>query len=309
MKESKAPSLGRTPAQKFFDKWQGLFYLIPWIIGFVVFKAIPFGQSLYYSFTDMNFFKSGTQFVGLAHYITAFTTTKITKALLITFKYAFITVPLKLIFALFIAYILNFKIACVNLFRTIYYIPSILGGSVAIAVLWKAVFRDDGLVNTLIRMITFGHAQGPSWLSDPTYALWIICFLRIWQFGSAMVLFLAALKGVPADLYEAATIDGAGKWKQFFSITVPMITPIIFYNLVTQICQAFQEFNGPFIITNGGPRNSTTLISILVYNYAFKSNEMGMASALAWIMFVIVCILTIIAFTSQKKWVYYSDER
>ena len=217
--------------------------------------------------------------------------------------------PLKLVFALFIAYILNFKIACVNLFRTVYYIPSILGGSVAIAVLWKAVFRDDGLVNTLIRILTFGHFQGPSWLSDPSYALWIICFLRIWQFGSAMVLFLAALKGVPADLYEAATIDGAGKWRQFFSITVPMITPIIFYNLVTQICQAFQEFNGPFIITNGGPRGSTTLISILVYNYAFKSNQMGMASALAWIMFVIVCILTIIAFTSQKKWVYYSDER
>ena len=217
--------------------------------------------------------------------------------------------PLKLVFALFIAYILNFKIACVNLFRTVYYIPSILGGSVAIAVLWKAVFSVDGLLNTVLRAVTFGLVQGPEWLSDPSYALWIICFLRIWQFGSAMVLFLAALKGVPADLYEAATIDGAGKWRQFFSITVPMITPIIFYNLVTQICQAFQEFNGPFIITNGGPRNSTTLISILVYNYAFKSNQMGMASALAWIMFVIVCILTIIAFTSQKKWVYYSDER
>ena len=145
MKESNAPAIGRTPFQKWLDKYQGLFYLIPWIIGFVVFKAVPFGQSLYYSFTDMNFFKSGTQFVGLANYITAFTTTKITKALLITFKYAFITVPLKLVFALFIAYILNFKIACVNLFRTVYYIPSILGGSVAIAVLWKAVFSVDGL--------------------------------------------------------------------------------------------------------------------------------------------------------------------
>ena len=164
-------------------------------------------------------------------------------------------------------------------------------------------------INTVLRAVTFGLVQGPEWLSDPSYALWIICFLRIWQFGSAMVLFLAALKGVPADLYEAATIDGAGKWRQFFSITVPMITPIIFYNLVTQICQAFQEFNGPYIITNGGPRGSTTLISLLVYNYAFKSYDMGMASALAWIMFIIVCILTIIAFTSQKKWVYYSDER
>ena len=151
MKESKAPSLGRTPAQKFLDKWQGLIYLIPWIIGFIVFKAIP-------------------QY-GVMNYVTAFSDAKVTKALVTTFKYAFITVPLKLIFALFIAYILNFKIACVNLFRTVYYIPSILGGSVAIAVLWKAVFRDDGLVNTIIRAITFGHAQGPSWLSDPNYAL------------------------------------------------------------------------------------------------------------------------------------------
>lgn len=171
MKESNAPAIGRTPFQKWLDKYQGLFYLIPWIIGFVVFKAVPFGQSLYYSFTDMNFFKSGTQFVGLANYITAFTTTKITKALIITFKYAFITVPLKLVFALFIAYILNFKIACVNLFRTVYYIPSILGGSVAIAVLWKAVFSVDGLLNTVLRAVTFGLVQGPEWLSDPSYAL------------------------------------------------------------------------------------------------------------------------------------------
>ena len=144
MKESKAPSLGRTPAQKFLDKWQGLIYLIPWIIGFIVFKAIPFGQSLYYSFTDMNFFNGIHQY-GVMNYVTAFSDAKVTKALVTTFKYAFVTVPLKLIFALFIAYILNFKIACVNLFRTVYYIPSILGGSVAIAVLWKAVFRDDGL--------------------------------------------------------------------------------------------------------------------------------------------------------------------
>ena len=303
MKESKAPSLGRTPAQKFFDKWQGLFYLIPWIIGFVVFKAIPFGQSLYYSFTDMNFFE-GIHEYGLMNYATAFTNAKITKALITTFKYAFITVPLKLIFALFIAYILNFKIACVNLFRTIYYIPSILGGSVAIAVLWRALFKDTGVVNTILGF--FGIA-GPDWLADKTWALFVICLLRVWQFGSAMVLFLAALKGVPADLYEAATIDGATKTRQFFSITIPMITPVIFYNLVTQIAQAFQEFNGPYIITQGGPRNATTLVSLLVYNYAFKSNEMGMACALAWVMFIAVALLTVIAFTSQKHWVYYAD--
>ena len=217
---------------------------------------------------------------------------------------AFITVPLKLVFALFIAYILNFKIKFVNLFRTVYYIPSILGGSVAIAVLWRALFKDTGVVNTILGF--FGIA-GPDWLADKTWALFVICLLRVWQFGSAMVLFLAALKGVPADLYEAATIDGASKTKQFFSITVPMITPVIFYNLVTQIAQAFQEFNGPYIITQGGPRNATTLVSLLVYNYAFKSNEMGMACALAWVMFIAVALLTVIAFTSQKHWVYYAD--
>jgi len=303
MKESKAPSLGRTPAQKFFDKWQGLFYLIPWIIGFVVFKAIPFGQSLYYSFTDMDFFNGIHQY-GIMNYVDAFTTPKITKALITTFKYSFITVPLKLVFALFIAYILNFKIKFVNLFRTVYYIPSILGGSVAIAVLWRALFKDTGVVNTILGF--FGIA-GPDWLADKTWALFVICLLRVWQFGSAMVLFLAALKGVSVDLYEAATIDGASKTRQFFSITVPMITPVIFYNLVTQIAQAFQEFNGPYIITQGGPRNATTLVSLLVYNYAFKSNEMGMACALAWVMFIAVALLTVIAFTSQKHWVYYAD--
>lgn len=282
----------------------GFFYILPWLIGFLVFKLYPFGSSLIYSFSDFNLHKGITEW-GLMNYQDAFTTTKITTALATTFKYAFITVPLKLAFALFIAYILNFKIKGVNFFRTAYYIPSILGGSVAISVLWKAIFRDEGLVNTALG---FFGIQGPSWLSDPGYALFIICFLRVWQFGSAMVIFLAALKAIPEDLYEAATIDGAGKWKQFFSITLPLLTPVIFYNLITQICQAFQEFNGPYIITQGGPRNSTTLISLLVYNYGFKQNDFGMASALAWIMFIIVLVFTAAAFLSQKYWVYYGDE-
>lgn len=282
----------------------GFFYVLPWLIGFLVFKLYPFGMSLVYSFSDFHLFRGISEW-GIMNYVDAFTTKSISTALSTTFKYAFITVPLKLAFALFIAYILNFKIRGVNFFRTAYYIPSILGGSVAIAVLWKAIFRDEGLVNTAL---SFFGIEGPSWLSDPKYALFIICFLRVWQFGSAMVIFLAALKGVPADLYEAATIDGAGKWKQFFSITVPLITPVIFYNLITQICQAFQEFNGPYIITSGGPRNSTTLISLLVYKYGFSQNEFGMASALAWIMFVIVTIFTIAAFLSQKYWVYYGDD-
>lgn len=294
---------GRTPLKRWYDNNTGLIFLIPWIVGFLVFKAYPFASSLFYSFTDLNFFK-GIRHYGIMNYIEIFTDKATLTSLKITFKYAFITVPLKLAFALFIAYILNFKIKFVNLFRTIYYIPSILGGSVAIAVLWRALFRDTGVINTLLGYIGI---TGPNWLADKNWALFIICLLRVWQFGSAMVLFLAALKGVPEELYEAASLDGASKLRQFFSVTVPMITPIIFYNLVTQIAQAFQEFNGPYIITGGGPRNATTLVSLLVYNYAFKDNDMGMACALAWVMFIIVAILTVIAFTSQKKWVYYEE--
>ncbi|NLH63742.1 MAG: sugar ABC transporter permease [Erysipelotrichaceae bacterium] len=282
----------------------GFFFCLPWLIGFLVFKLYPFCSSLFYSFTDYNLFKGMTTFT-LKNYVNVFANETERTALIITFKYAFMTVPLKLVFALFIAYILNFKIKGVNFFRTAYYIPSILGGSVAIAVLWKALFKDDGVIHTLFAL--FG-ATSPSFLSDPGWALFIICLLRVWQFGSAMVIFLAALKGVPNDLYEAASIDGAGKWKQFFSITIPLITPVIFYNLVTQLVQAFQEFNGPFIITQGGPLNSTTLMSLLIYNNAFKVYDMGKASAQAWVLFVILMIFTMIAFWSQKHWVYYQDE-
>lgn len=290
--------------KKVLQEYTGFFFILPWLIGFCIFKLFPFGSSLVYSFSNYQLFDGITQY-GTMNYVEIFTDKKIMAAFGVTFKYAFLTVPLKLTAALFIAYILNFKIKGVNFFRTAYYIPSILGGSIAIAVLWKAIFRNEGLINTFL---SYFGVTGPNWLSDPKYALFIICLLRVWQFGSAMVIFLAALKGVSGDLYEAAAIDGAGKWRQFFSITVPMITPVIFYNLVTQLCQAFQEFNGPYVITKGGPRGSTTLISLLVYNNAFKSYEMGMASAMAWLMFIIVMVLTVIAFISQKHWVYYSDD-
>jgi oligogalacturonide transport system permease protein len=306
-KQANATSVAPTQKRgfkKFLKDNTGFFFILPWLIGFIIFKLYPFGSSLVYSFTDYHLF-NGISEVGFMNYADIFTDNKIMKAFNVTFKYSFITVPLKLTAALFIAYILNFKLKGVNLYRTAYYIPSILGGSVAIAVLWKALFRDEGLINTLL---SFFGVDGPNWLSDPKSALFIICLLRVWQFGSAMVIFLAALKGVSTDLYEAAAIDGAGKWRQFFSITVPLITPVIFYNLVTQLCQAFQEFNGPFIITKGGPRSSTTLISLLVYSNAFKSYQMGMASAMAWIMFIIVMVLTVVAFVSQKHWVYYSDD-
>lgn len=295
----------RRGLSKLEQGYMGFVLILPWLIGFCIFKLYPFVSSLVYSFTDYDLFRVVQNVVGFQNYIDAFTKAKNVKALKVTFTYAFMTVPLKLIFALFIAYILNFKIKGVGLFRTAYYVPSILGGSVAIAVLWKALFKNDGVVNTILTMLGF---ESINFLADKNWALFIICLLRVWQFGSAMVLFLAALKGVPEDLYEAASIDGATKGRQFLSITIPLISPVIFYNLVTQLVQAFQEFNGPYIITNGGPRNATTLISVIVYNTAFKDYKVGMSSAMAWVMFVIVMVLTVIAFVSQKKWVYYSDD-
>ena len=283
----------------------GYAYIAIWIIGFLVFKFYPFMSSLFYSFTNYNLFKESVENIGFANYEKIVDTAKYLKSYIVTFKYAFMTVPLKLLFALFIAYLLNFKIKGINLFRTAYYIPSILGGSVAIAVLWQFLFQNEGLVNTIIGL--FG-VKPVNWLGSPDYALFVICLLRVWQFGSAMVIFLAALKGVPQDLYEAASIDGAGKFTQFLKITIPLITPVIFYNLVTQLCQAFQEFNGPFMITKGGPLGSTTLISILIYQNAFKTYDMGLASAMAWLLFFIVAVLTAVSFISQKHWVYYGDE-
>lgn len=295
----------QTSLRKFWRANNGYAYLSIWLIGFFAFKFYPFLSSLYYSLTNYNLFKSGTQFLGLQNYELILKTSKYRKAFGVTFKYAFMTVPLKLLFALFIAYILNFKLKFINLFRTIYYIPSILGGSISIAVLWQFLFQNEGLINMIIRL--FG-GNPVNWLGSSKYALFVICLLRVWQFGSAMVIFLAALKGVPEDLYEAAAIDGASKFTQFMKITIPMITPVVFFNLITQLCQAFQEFNGPFVITNGGPQGSTTLISILIYQNAFKTYKMGLASAMAWMLFLIVAVLTAISFISQKYWVYYGDE-
>lgn len=289
--------------KKLFKKNFGFMLILPWWIGFAVFKLYPFVASLVYSFHEYNLFRT-PEFIGLNNYISILNEPLTMKAFGVTFRYAFITVPLELIFALFIAYILNFKMKGINFFRTAFYIPSILGGSVSIAVLWKFLFKTEGLIN----MITARFGIAPyNWLGKPDGAFFVIVLLRIWQFGSPMVIFLAALKGVSQDLYEAASIDGAGKWRQFFSITVPLITPVIFYNFVTQLCHKFQEFNGPFIITQGGPLRSTTLVSLLIYNNAFKSYEMGMASAIAWLLFLIIMTFTAVSFISQKYWVYYEN--
>ena len=288
------------------SRYMGLAYVTPYVLGLLIFTAFPFVYSFYLSFTDYSLMTPPT-WVGLDNYEKLFTRDRtFDKSLTVTLLYVFLTVPLKLAFALFIAVILNYKLKAINFFRTAYYVPSILGGSIAIAVLWRYIFADTGLVNMFIG--AFG-IEPVNWFGDPTNALFTITLLRLWQFGSAMVIFLAALQSIDKSLYEAAEIDGANKWQVFRNITLPLITPVIFFNLIMQTVQAFQEFNGPYIITQGGPLKSTYLLPLYIYEKAFKNFDMGYASAIAWVLFALIMVLTLIAFWSSKKWVYYAGDK
>lgn len=288
------------------SKYLGFWYVAPYVLGLLLFTAFPFIASLYLSFTDYDLLSS-PEWVGLDNYEKLFTRDRtFNKSLEVTLLYVAITVPLKLAFALFIAVILNYRLKAIGLFRTAFYVPSILGGSIAIAVLWRYIFADTGLMNMMIEGL---GGEGVNWFGDPENALFTISLLRCWQFGSAMVIFLAALQSVDKSLYEASAIDGAGKWEMFRHITLPLITPVIFFNLIMQTVQAFQEFNGPYIITEGGPLKSTYLLPLYIYDKAFKSFDMGYASAIAWVLFVIIMVLTLIAFWSSKKWVYYAGDK
>ncbi len=288
------------------QRFLGYAYLAPYLIGLVIFTAIPFLTSLYLSFTSYDLMSS-PQWAGLSNYERLFTRDRtFEKSLSVTLLYVFSTVPLKLAFALFIAAILNYKLKFINIFRTAFYVPSILGGSIAIAVLWRYLFSTEGLVNMAIATLGFAPVD---WFGDPANALFTITLLRCWQFGSAMVIFLAALQSIDKSLYEAASIDGAGKVTTFIFVTLPLLTPVIFFNLVMQMVQAFQEFNGPYIITQGGPLKSTYLLPLYIYEEAFKKFNMGYASAIAWVLFAIIMVLTLVAFWSSKKWVYYAGDK
>ncbi|PJN94404.1 sugar ABC transporter permease [Amaricoccus sp. HAR-UPW-R2A-40] len=288
------------------SRFLGFWYVLPYVLGLLVFTAIPFVASLWLSFTDYRLMQ-GSEFVGLRNYVDLFTDDRtFTKSLNVTLLYVAMTVPLKLAFALFIAVVLNYKLKGIGFFRTAYYVPSILGGSIAIAVLWRYIFADTGLMNIALTSIGF---EAVNWFGNPGTALFTITLLRLWQFGSAMVIFLAALQSIDKSLYEAAAIDGANKWRTFLSITLPLLTPVIFFNLIMQMVQAFQEFNGPYVITNGGPLKSTYLLPLYIYEMAFKKFDMGYASAIAWVLFAIIMVLTVVAFWSSRRWVYYAGDK
>ncbi|MGG1513858.1 sugar ABC transporter permease [Paenibacillus oryzisoli] len=282
----------------------GLLYIAPWLIGFLVLQLYPFGASLMYSFTNYSI-TNVPKFIGLDNYTAMLTKdNNFYKSLSTTIAYVFISVPMKLIFALLVALLLNVKLKLVNLYRTLFYLPSILGGSVAVSILWRFLFMKEGMVNRLLDTV---HLPAINWLGSPKIALFTLSLLSVWQFGSSMVLFLAGLKQVPTELYEAGRVDGASKFRMFFTITLPLITPIVFFNIIMQLVNAFQDFTGAFVVTNGGPMNSTYLFALKLYDEGFKFYKMGYASALSWVLFVLILVVTAIIFKTSKYWTYYED--
>ena len=266
-----------------------------------MFQLIPLINSLRYSLTNIKL-GGDYRFIGLQNYIRMFTSdVDLFNSMWVTIKYIVMVVPAKLIFALAVAMILSMKLKGIRLFRTMYYLPSILGGSVAISALWRVMFMKTGIVNNLL-------GTNINWLGDPKYALFTIGLIDVWQFGSSMVLFFAALKQVPRDLYEAAQIDGAGRIRSFFKITLPMISPVILFNTIMQIINALQNYTSAYVVTGGGPLKSTNIMAWKIYQDAFVKSDLGYASAESWLLFVFLLCLSGLIFWSSKYWVFYGDE-
>ena len=280
-------------------------FLMPWFIGIGLFRIYPIIMSFYYSLFDFQPILGTMNFVGLNNYRRLlFDFPHFWDSVEATLRYVLIGTPMVLASAFFIAFVLNFKLKGVNLFRTAYYVPSILGGNVAVAIVWGQVFSGNGPVNALLGI--FGIAP-VSWITSETFAPFTLIFLSAWQFGSVMLIFLAALQNVSPSLYEASSIDGAKKWRQLFSITLPIITPVLLFNTINVLLRHFQEFNSAYLITNRGPNRATDFLNILIYEFAFRRMQFGFASAMTWLLLAVIGVLTLILFFSSKYWVHYND--
>jgi multiple sugar transport system permease protein len=294
---------------QFRRNWAGYLFLAPWLIGFLCFTLGPVLVSLYLSFTKFDLLRP-PQWIGTDNYVRMFTGDyRFFQALRVTFTYLLFEVPLKLAFALLIAVTLDKAVRGGGFYRALLYLPSLLGGSVAIAVLWRQLFDGNGAVNR-IALELFG-IQGPSWISNPDTAIYTLIILAIWQFGSPMVIFLAGLRQIPQDLYEAASIDGASRLRQFRKITLPLLAPVIFFNMVLQVIEGFKAFTPAFIISGGtgGPVDSTLFYTLYLYQEAFAYFRMGYASALAWVLLIVIAAFTAVSFVTSKYWVYYEDDQ
>jgi multiple sugar transport system permease protein len=302
---------GRAVQQSWWSRvWQnhvpGYLFLLPWLVGFLGLTIGPIVTSFYLSFTDFDLL-TAPEWVGASNYIRMFTADpKFVASMQVTLTFVIFSVPLKLAFALGVALLLNRGMRGLPLYRSLFYLPSLLGASVAIAILWRQIFAGDGLVNDFLSI--FG-IQGPSWISNPRYSLWTLIILSIWQFGSPMIIFLAGLRSIPQDMYEAASLEGASKWRVFWKITLPMLTPVVFFNAIIQTIEGFKSFTPAFIISagTGNPINSTLFYTLYLYQEAFGFFRMGYASALAWFLLLVVACFTAFSFLTSKFWVHYDD--
>ncbi|MEK7270656.1 MAG: sugar ABC transporter permease [Planctomycetota bacterium] len=288
------------------DSKAGFLFLLPWLCGLAFITVGPMLASLYLSFTDYNLLEA-PNWVGLDNFKRMLGDGRLHNSLKVTFAYVLIGTPLQLALALAIAVLLNRGMRGLAFYRSIFYLPSLLGSSVAIAILWRQIFGTAGLVNQALSVL--GVASPPGWIADPRTALGTIILLHVWTFGSPMIIFLAGLRQIPAEYYEAAAMDGAGKWQQFRRITLPLLTPIIFFNLVLQIIAAFQAFTQAFVVSNGtgGPSDATMFCTLYLYQRGFGLFDMGYASAMAWLLLAIVGILTAANFFFSRFWVFYDD--
>jgi multiple sugar transport system permease protein len=302
-------ALKRFSAFNWKGRWEspvaGYLFISPWLLGFLLLTLWPMIRSVYYSFTKFTLLDA-PDWIGLRNYERIFADDEtFRQSLTVTLLFVVISVPLKLVTALLVAMLLNKNIKGISIYRTFIYLPSLIGSSIAVAVLWKNIFGIDGFINKFLNL--FG-IEGISWISSPGTALGTLIILVAWQFGSSMVIFLAGLKQISSELYEASSVDGASKLRQFFSITLPMLSPVLLFNLVLQTIGSFQMFTQAFIITKGGPINSTYMYALYLYERAFARYDMGYASALAWILLVIIGIATALIFASSRYWVFYETE-
>ncbi len=282
--------------------------LIPWLIGFLVFKLYPFINSFYLSLFE-KLSPRESEFIGFDNYRKLFMRSdffggQFINSMKVTFNYVFFTVPLILIVSLLVAYVLSKKIKGIGFFRTAFYVPTVLGANVAVVLLWRELFESYGLINQGLALLGMKQIN---WFGSSAGAMTSIIALRVWQFGSTMLIFLAALKNISPSLYEAAEIDGASKIRQFRVITIPMLTPVILFNGVMRLVETFQTFTSAKLITNGGPLDSTRVINLLIYQVAFENRNFNLGSAMSWILFVVIMLFTILIFRSSKYWVYYQD--
>ena len=295
-----------SPKRQLREDVTGYLFISPWLVGFLAFSVIPILMSLYFSFTNYDILDTPV-FNGIANFKRMVTDARFWKALSVTFTYAFISVPLRLIFAFFLAALFKRASRMIRFYQAAYYLPSLVGGSIAVAVMWRRMFAADGIFNTFLQAI--GIQSSVSWIGNADTALGVIIVLAVWQFGSSMLIFLAGLRQIPKTYYEAASIDGAGWGRQFFHITLPQMTPIIFFNLIMQLINGFTVFNQAFIISGGSgePQDSTLVYALYLYRRAFVYNEMGYGSALAWVLVLIIAVLTAFIFKTQDRWVFYES--